>query len=107
MKYCLLIGFLLLFLPALGMAKTYSPKKLERFFDLNKDGRLSYLESALIKTQKRYGWPLVDTSKKKPYDYNGDFMLEPYEWELYQRKADPKEVLHTQSVHRKFRTIND
>ncbi|MBI2340001.1 MAG: hypothetical protein HYU99_06530 [Deltaproteobacteria bacterium] len=65
---------------------TYSQRRLERFFDLNKDKVLSVYERSLITTQQHFGWPLASSKKRKKFDANGDFMLQPYEYHLYKKQ---------------------
>lgn len=60
-----------------------SQKRLERFFDIDKNGWLSLYERNLIATHKRFGWPLANTKKKREFDFNSDYMLGPFEYETY------------------------
>ncbi len=62
-----------------------SRTKTERFFDLDKNGVLSTYESRLLKTHQHFGWPLADSKLKKEFDFDQDGMLEPQEFEKYQK----------------------
>ena len=71
---------------------TYSQRRLERFFDLNKDKLLSLYERNLITTQKHFGWPLASSKKRKKFDSNGDNILQPYEYHLYKKGQKNKDA---------------
>lgn len=70
----------------------YSDKKLKKFFDLDENGVTNAHEAALIATQKRFGWPLVTSKKRKQYDFDLDHMLSSYEYHLYKKGQKNKDA---------------
>lgn len=77
---------------ALRKDKT-SERSIKRFFDLDKNGWLNTYEQNLIITHRHFGWKLADDKKKRLFDANNDWLLEPAEWDRYQKykKARGKE----------------
>ena len=61
----------------------WSQKKLEKFFDLNKDKVLSQYERMLVQTYRQLNWPLARTRLMKKFDQDKNKMLGPYEYQQY------------------------
>lgn len=59
--------------------------KVMKHFDQNKDGVLSPYENSLYKTQQHFGYKLAKKKKHKAYDFNGNLMLEPYEYQRFKQ----------------------
>ncbi|MCP5464214.1 MAG: hypothetical protein H7A33_04225 [Deltaproteobacteria bacterium] len=59
--------------------------KVMKHFDRDEDGVLNRYELSLYQTHKHFGYPLAKKKKQKPYDFNGDLMLQPYEEQLYNK----------------------
>lgn len=59
--------------------------KIQKHFDINKDGYLNRYEFSLFQTEQHFNYPLVKKKKQKPYDFNGDLMLQPFELASYLR----------------------
>ena len=57
--------------------------KVEKHFDKDKDGFLNFYERMLLRTYVVFHYPLVKKKKQRPYDVNGDLMLEPAENKRY------------------------
>lgn len=57
--------------------------KEEKHFDINQDGRLDINESLYYRTHKITGYPLITKDKQKPYDFNYNYMLDPFEQQMY------------------------
>lgn len=57
--------------------------RTQKHFDRDRDGYLNRYENALYQTHLRFGYPLAKKKKHKPYDFNGDLMLEPFEWQMF------------------------
>jgi len=94
-----LILCFLFFIPHLTRAENRpSLKKLTQFFDLDKNGVLNTYENSLIRTQLHFNWPLANTKTKKKFDYNKDYMLEPYEEAQYEKEISKHKI--------QFRGIN-
>lgn len=73
--------------------------KVQRHFDRDEDGYLSRYELALYQTHLLFGYPLAKKKKQIPYDFNQDFMLQPYEMKQYlkDKKEDNLKKLAEQS----------
>ncbi|MBF0106610.1 MAG: hypothetical protein HQM16_14950 [Deltaproteobacteria bacterium] len=54
-----------------------------KHFDRDKDGWLNRYENSLLTTHLKFGYDLVKKNKQKPYDFNHDLMLEPFEKKMY------------------------
>ncbi len=54
-----------------------------KHFDIDDDGYLNRYENSLYNTHKIFGYPLAKKKKQKPYDFNGDLMLQPFEMTMY------------------------
>ena len=59
--------------------------KTQKHFDIDRDKFLSPYERLLLRTHEIMHYPLVKRKKQRPYDYNGDHMLEPFEEQHYLR----------------------
>lgn len=92
-------AFILLSIALPAMAKNkikYPPNtsmvevtnRTQKHFDANRDGWLNRHENSLLTTHLRFGYPLVKKRKQRPYDFNGDLMLEPFEWQMYTRDKE-------------------
>lgn len=57
--------------------------RTQKHFDIDKDDYLNRYENSLYNTHLLFGYPLAKKKKHKPYDYNHDLMLGPFEMQLY------------------------
>lgn len=83
-------AFLIFFMPLFcrageeGVSVTgETSKKLARHFDRDKNGALDQLERMNLRTYQIFHYPLVEKENQKPYDVDGDLMLEPFEMRQY------------------------
>lgn len=75
-------------LPIGTTSLTEVTNRKEKHFDRNRDGFLSPYERGSLQTHLSRGYPLVRKNTQKPYDFDRDLMLEPFE--LSQYLADKK-----------------
>lgn len=57
--------------------------KIQKHFDSDKDRCLNRYEYSLYLTHRRFGWELAKKKNQRPYDFNHDLMLEPFEMQMY------------------------
>ena len=88
---CFLFFLAVIMMGSPGALALFGKKpKPEKFFDLDKNGVLNRYERELIATQKKFGWEMASSEKKKKFDNNSDFMLGPEEWERYKKSVKSK-----------------
>lgn len=71
-----------------GVQGLTQKKSAAKFFDIDKNGSLNLYEQNLFMTHKLFKWELADTKRKKEFDNNQNYMLEPFEWEQYQKAKE-------------------
>lgn len=57
--------------------------KLEKYFDHNHDGVLSYVERNHYNNYFLFGWPIAKSKQSKKFDENKDDLLGPAEEQLF------------------------
>lgn len=88
--FLFLLAFALIPIPAYSRALsigTFSMTKVtngkEKHFDRDRDGFLSPYERSHLQTHLSRGYPLVRKKTQKPYDFDHDLMLAPFEMSQY------------------------
>ncbi len=102
MKYSISIFFLFSFLifsffihaDAFNVPDTSIPRtRLERFFDLDKSGKINAYERGLINTYRVRHWRLARSKAQKKFDLNQNRMLEPQEELAYEKSRQKRLAL--------------